>query len=563
MADRLHLQPKHRDVLEALLREHLPDVEVWVYGSRVSGRSHDGSDLDLVLRGPGLEEIPIGQLGDFEVAVRESTIPFLVEARDWARLPERFHREIAQDHVVWRDAASSNSEDGNWLYHPEFPTHWERKPLYSMAQWVNGLAFRNIQFSSTGKPVIKIGEIKGGISGQTKFTHQTFDESVRVRNGDLLFSWSGQPETSIDAFWWRGEEGWLNQHVFRVTPNTDVDVVFFYYLLRYLRPNFVGIARNKQTTGLGHVTKRDVADIVVGQPKLSEQRAIAHILGTLDDKIELNRRMNETLEAMARALFKSWFVDFDPVRAKMEGRAPGLPKPLADLFPDRLVDSEIGEIPDGWKVRPLGEQVTVSKGLSYKGAGLATPDCGMPFHNLNSIEEGGGYKPDGLKSRRDYSGEYRQRHVAQPGALIVANTEQGFDHLLIGYSAIVPEWSGPNALFSHHIFLMKMMPESPLSELWLHYAISATWIGEAIRRFSNGTTVNMLPADAFRLADTIVPPRKVVDAFSKVAGPMLKQQEHAVVCSRNLAALRDRLLPRLISGNIRLPETEKMEEAVT
>ena len=100
MADCLHLQPKHRQVLEALLREHLPDVEVWAYGSRVSGRSHDGSDLDLVLRGPGLQEIPIGQLGDFEEAVRESTLPFLVEARDWARLPERFHREIERDHVV-------------------------------------------------------------------------------------------------------------------------------------------------------------------------------------------------------------------------------------------------------------------------------------------------------------------------------------------------------------------------------------------------------------------------------------------------------------------------------
>ena len=100
MADRLHLKPKHRQVLEALLREHLPDVEVWAYGSRVSGHSHDGSDLDLVLRGPGLKEIPIGQLGDFEEAVRESSIPFLVEARDWARLPERFHREIERDHVV-------------------------------------------------------------------------------------------------------------------------------------------------------------------------------------------------------------------------------------------------------------------------------------------------------------------------------------------------------------------------------------------------------------------------------------------------------------------------------
>ena len=96
-------------------------------------------------------------------------------------------------------------------------------------------------------------------------------------------------------------------------------------------------------------------------PPLAEQRAIAHVLGTLDDKIELNRRMNETLEEMARALFKSWFVDFEPVRAKMEGRwrrgqsLPGLPAEHYDLFPDRLVDSELGEIPEGWEVKPLSE----------------------------------------------------------------------------------------------------------------------------------------------------------------------------------------------------------------
>ena len=100
MADRLHLATRHRRVLEALLREHLPGVEVWCYGSRVNGRSHDGSDLDLVLRGPALKAIPGGRLADFEEAVRRTTIPFLVEARDWAMLPERFRQEIEREYVV-------------------------------------------------------------------------------------------------------------------------------------------------------------------------------------------------------------------------------------------------------------------------------------------------------------------------------------------------------------------------------------------------------------------------------------------------------------------------------
>ena len=97
----LHLKARHRRKLEEILREHLPEVEVWAYGSRVSGESHGGSDLDLVLRGPGLEKIPLAKLLDLEEALRESTIPFLVEARDWARLPESFHNEIERDYVVF------------------------------------------------------------------------------------------------------------------------------------------------------------------------------------------------------------------------------------------------------------------------------------------------------------------------------------------------------------------------------------------------------------------------------------------------------------------------------
>src|SRR5258708_36499077 len=168
--------------------------------------------------------------------------------------------------------------DRGWLYHPKFPTHWRTRPLYSLAEWVNGLPFRDIQFTPKGKPVIRIAEIKEGISGQTKFTDQLFDSSVHVSRGDLLFSWSGQPATSIDASCWRGPDGWLNQHVFKVTPGADVDRTFFYYILRYLKPNFVGIARNKQTTGLGHVTKSDLESIEVAFPPLPEQRLIAQIL---------------------------------------------------------------------------------------------------------------------------------------------------------------------------------------------------------------------------------------------------------------------------------------------
>ena len=115
MADRLHLSPRHRAEIAALLRKHLPDVEVWAYGSRVTGRSHDGSDLDLVLRGPLLQRIPGDALGDFQEAIRDSNIPFLVEAHDWARLPARFHPEIEHDHVVLLTDPMAAKKDVNTL----------------------------------------------------------------------------------------------------------------------------------------------------------------------------------------------------------------------------------------------------------------------------------------------------------------------------------------------------------------------------------------------------------------------------------------------------------------
>ena len=234
------------------------------------------------------------------------------------------------------------------------------------------------------------------------------------------------------------------------------------------------------------LTQGNLNRIPLLAPPIPEQRAITHILGTLDDKIELNRRMSETLEAMARALFKSWFVDFDPVRAKAEGRDPGLPEPLADLFPARLVDSELGEIPEGWEVKTLGDHFDAVKGVSYKGSGLG--DSGMPLHNLNSVYEGGGYKYEGIKY---YAGEYADRHVVRPGDLIVANTEQGHDRLLIGYAAIVPGLFGDRGIASHHTYRLRPKSLSPLTAAYLCHLLNSPQMHDVVSGYANGTTVNM------------------------------------------------------------------------
>jgi len=195
------------------------------------------------------------------------------------------------------------------------------------------------------------------------------------------------------------------------------------------------------------ISPEDIADAPILLPALPEQRAIAHILGTLDDKIELNRKMNATLEAVARALFKSWFVDFDPVRVNLTPhpsptrRGPG--GEVSALFPDAFEDSELGKMPKGWSVQRLERHLEAEKGLSYSGSGLSETS-GVPMHNLNSVYEGGGYKFEGIKY---YTGDYKERHLLHPGDIIVTNTEQGFDYLLIGYPAIVPKHFGDTGIF--------------------------------------------------------------------------------------------------------------------
>ena len=127
------------------------------------------------------------------------------------------------------------------------------------------------------------------------------------------------------------------------------------------------------------LTKGMIESLELPIPPLSEQRAIAHVLGTLDDKIELNRRMNQTLEEMARAIFKDWFVDFGPTRAKMEGRERYLPVEVWELFPDRLVGSEIGEVPEGWEVKSVGECFNLTMGQSPPGRIYNEDGDGLPF----------------------------------------------------------------------------------------------------------------------------------------------------------------------------------------
>lgn len=184
--------------------------------------------------------------------------------------------------------------------------------LFDLATWKNGLAFKKIDFSDSGIPVIKIAELNNGIGSSTSFTRGVYSSDVKLQRGDFLFSWSGNPETSIDIFRFELEEGWLNQHIFKTTPNSSlVTGDYFFYLMKWLKPVFKSVASNKQTTGLGHITISDLKKIKVTVPAKDFQGKVAAILTAIDNKISLNAKLNGYLEELCDALFLDFLEQAD------------------------------------------------------------------------------------------------------------------------------------------------------------------------------------------------------------------------------------------------------------
>jgi type I restriction enzyme, S subunit len=186
----------------------------------------------------------------------------------------------------------------------KLPKGWTTRALYDCANYINGAAFRNEHFSSNrqGFPVIKIGELKDGIPAQTKFCAVEREPKYRIASGDILFSWSGSPDTSIDTFVWSGGNGWLNQHIFKIQFKRPIDKYFVYHLLRYLKPEFIEIARNKQTTGLGHVTAQDLKRMQTAFPTYEVLEKFNRVAEPLFQKTFSNLCESRTLAELRDAL---------------------------------------------------------------------------------------------------------------------------------------------------------------------------------------------------------------------------------------------------------------------
>ncbi|MEZ4672253.1 MAG: restriction endonuclease subunit S [Anaerolineae bacterium] len=337
--------------------------------------------------------------------------------------------------------------------------------------------------------------------------------------------------------------------ILRIEKKDKVNPRFMSFVIRSRQQELTLMARG--STGQTDLPRDALLSLSLLLPPLPEQDTIANILGSLEDKIQANRRISESLEATARTIFKSWFVDFDPVHFKSRGeQPPGMDAETAALFPDRFEESNLGLIPYGWKVVLIGDHVRATKGLSYKGEHLVDNfEDGVPMHNLNSINEWGTYKFDGIKF---YSGDYQTRHEIKPGDLIVANTEQGFNLLLIASPAIVPSIFGERGIFSHHVYKVEIKQKSPLNLIFIYYRIMLSPFRDLLQGYTNGTTVNMLPLDAFEKPQFVMPSADLMQRFEQIVAPILQQIEKKQEESRRLVDARNVLLPKLVSGEVRV-----------
>ncbi|MHB1317705.1 MAG: restriction endonuclease subunit S [Anaerolineae bacterium] len=413
-----------------------------------------------------------------------------------------------------------------------------------------GSQLHQSDYVASGVPIITVEHL-----GQNRIIHSDIprvndDDYARLsrytlQTGDIVFSRVG----SVDrrALVTEAEDGWMfSGRLLRVRPDpAKVDSPYLSYFFgwepfrEYVRRFAVGATMPSLNTTI-------MSDLPILVPPLPEQRAIAHILGTLDDKIENNRRMSATLEALARALYQAWFVDFEPVRAKMAGRpSVSAPRELADLFPDRLVPSELGEIPEGWRVGTIGDTVTVTKGTSYRSSELAPSDVALI--SLKSFERGGGYREDGLKP---YTGAYKPTQEVHAGDIVMALTDVTQAGEVVGQPAVVPSTPDHRALVaSLDVGVVRPKHGEASLRTFAYWTMRRPEYQHAARAGATGTTVlHLNPTYALQYSLSL-PGRETVRAFHDMVGPAMFRIDALGLESRGLGALRDTLLPRLVSGD--------------
>ncbi len=362
-------------------------------------------------------------------------------------------------------------------------------------------------------------------------------DHVDVLEGDVLLNITGDSVARVCQVDSSILPARVNQHVAIVRTNPDLvdgSYLRYYMVSSQFQAMMLSWAGSGGTRNA--LTKQMIEAFTIAAPPPEEQQEIAGVLGALDDKIELNRRMSETLESIARALFKSWFVDFEPVRAKMEGRwhqgesLPGLPAEYFDLFPDRLVPSQLGDIPEGWQVKPLGEVFDLTMGQSPPGSTYNGRGDGLPFFQGNADF---GFRFPGMR-----------RFCTEPSR--IAKADDTLVSVRAPVGAINMAWE--ECCIGRGVAALRHRSSSPT------YTYYSLWANQgAVQEYEHsGTVFGAITGKQFKALEVVEPVAEVVQAFASSVRSNDEKIRRNAAESRSLAAQRDALLPRLLSGEVRV-----------
>ncbi|HHJ4233057.1 MULTISPECIES: restriction endonuclease subunit S [Aeromonas] len=365
---------------------------------------------------------------------------------------------------------------------------------------------------------------------------------TKFKVGDTLFS---NIRTYFKKVWQARFDGCCSNDVLVLRPENEGALTpdYLHQICRWEKFTELSI-RTSKGAKMPRGDKDALADFNFRLPPIDEQRAIAHILGTLDDKIELNRRANETLEAMARTLFKAWFVDFEPVRAKIEGRwqrgqsLPGMPAHLYDLFPDRLVESELGEIPEGWEMRSLDSIANYLNGLALQKFPPEGDDEFLPVIKIAQLRAGNTNGADRASAR------IKPEYVVVDGDVLFSWSG----------SLEVEVWNGGRGALNQHLFKVT----SNTVPKWFYFFATRHHL-QSFRAIAadKATTMGHIQRKHLTDARVAVASPEGMKKFDIAIAPLFDQLVSNAQQSRSLAQLRDTLLPKLISGELRVGDADK------
>jgi type I restriction enzyme S subunit len=405
-------------------------------------------------------------------------------------------------------------------------------------------------YVETGIPSIMPANIKDGRISEEGIARVTPSDAERlsrylVREGDIVYSRRGDVERC--ALVRHYQTGWLcGTGCLRVRPGSGViESNFCAHFLSHPETR-EWISRHAIGATMPNLNTQILSAVPVLLPPSTEQKAIAHILGTLDDKIEVNRKANETLEAMARALFKSWFVDFDPVRAKSEGRSTGLPDAISDLFPDSLEEAELGEMPRGWQIAEIGFFVTVKKDSVDPSA---FPAEVFDHYSIPAFDAGQ------LPAKELGSSIKSLKFLVGGEHLLISKLNPSIPRVWIPFSG-----SERRGICSTEFLVCET--SSDYGRCFTYFLAGSDLTIEAMSGLAGGTSNShqrIRPGDFLRLR-FCVGDRAIRSLFNESVSSALRKGLELRQQSKCLASIRDVLLPKLISGELRIPDAERLLE---